>query len=514
MVVAYLKAIVKQTRNASEQEETRLTAAQVGLRRLLKRGRLTPDAVLGCPELLSLTPTSGGESAHPSAALLVERAIARAIDQIEHRDAARLLFGLSSSMADRSLRDRRKAAAKQVHVTPESFRVRRESRLIDELAHALLIELADPTSIESELSEAQQARRPIAEIVRDIGRNSMLTVGLWEADTTSHLGRVIQQLKSTRGGERRIEDGYQYVGSLPAHMWRMATADPSYRTLNHGITTFPKRWSNLQSAVDRPFTYVSIGPGTGEKDGMVLAHLQSLARSSSHRIGYIPVDISADLLRMSLDVSMRGIDDRVVEVLPIELDIANPYTMESLKAILENLPADNGVLVAVLGNTLANFRDDRHILRQISSLLNPASDALLLELATTADTSQQSADLAESEYEGSLSFRNFVFAALAQYTDCTPTSGDIIHQASTVDGTLEIATYFHVENKLDMTFVDGDRITMAPGEKIRLYTSRKYTAKALRRLLYDFEVMAQADTLYSSPGGFGLTTMFLRPHFR
>lgn len=501
---------MKQISNVSEQESTRLEGARVGLRQLLKRGRLSPASVLECPDLLSLTPVTS--SSRPAAAVFTEQAMTRAIDGIEQHEAARLLFGLDSSTADNTLSDRRTAAAQKAGVTPESFRVRREPRLIDELAHALLIELASSDLPDSERPDVAQARLPVTEVVRALRRNSMLKVGLWEANTPRHLGRVIQQLKSAKGGERRIEDGYQYVGSFPAHMWRLATADASYRTLSYGINTFSNRWSALRSSVRHPFTYVSIGPGTGEKDRMVLAHLQSLAQSFSRRIAYVPVDISADLLRMSLDVSMRDIDDKVVEILPVELDIADPEAIESLKMVLDSLPSDDGTLIAMLGNTLANFRDDKQILRQVSSLLNPASDLLMLEMATAAETSQHSAQAAESEYEGSPSFRNFVFAALAQYTDCTPASGEVVSKARPTDGELEVATYFRIRDKLDVHFVDGDRIVMEPGEKIRLYTSRKYTAEALRSLLSNYETLAEADTIYSRAEGFGLTAVLLRAH--
>jgi len=159
-----------------------------------------------------------------------------------------------------------------------------------------------------------------------------LALGLWERGTAVRIGQVTQAIKGGKKKLRRIEDGYQYVGGFPAHMWKLATADAQYKTLSHGIHTFPSRWNTLRSEIGSRMNYVSIGPGTGEKDGFVLKHLEGLASSP---IVYIPVDISSDLLRMSLDVSMQGIDDTIIDVLPVELDIASDLGLEGLKKVID-----------------------------------------------------------------------------------------------------------------------------------------------------------------------------------
>ena len=243
----------------------------------------------------------------------------------------------------------------------------------------------------------------------------------------------------------------------------------------------------------------------------VLAHLQSLAQSFSRRIAYVPVDISADLLRMSLDVSMRDIDDKVVEILPVELDIADPEAIESLKIVLDSLPSDDGTLIAMLGNTLANFRDDKQILRQVSSLLNPASDLLMLEMATAAETSQHSAQAAESEYEGSPSFRNFVFAALAQYTDCTPASGEVVSKARPTDGELK-SRPTGIRDSWMCILSMGAGLSWSRAKRSGSIRRESTPAEALRSLLSSYETLAEADTIYSRAEGFGLTAVLLRAH--
>jgi threonine dehydratase len=131
-------------RNVSGQA-TRLEAARVGLRKLLKQGRVASAAVLACPELTQLaTWTERDEADDSTAATVVTEAILRAVEHAPERSAMRALLGIDPSTEGHTLRERRRVAAELVDVTPESFRVRRESRLFDELAHALLIELSPP----------------------------------------------------------------------------------------------------------------------------------------------------------------------------------------------------------------------------------------------------------------------------------------------------------------------------------------------------------------------------------
>lgn len=220
----------------------------------------------------------------------------------------------------------------------------------------------------------------LAELTRLLAEeDSPLALGLWERGTAVRIGRVTQAIKGGSKQVRRIEDGYQYVGGFPAHMWKLATADSQYKTLSHSINTFPSRWNVLRECIDSRMHYVSIGPGTGEKDGFVLKHLATLA---SAPIAYIPVDISADLLRMSLDISMQGVDEASIDVLPIELDIASDLGLEGLKKVID-LMTDGPVLMSLLGNTLANFAKDEDMLERIATLLSGAADMLLMELATT-----------------------------------------------------------------------------------------------------------------------------------
>ena len=333
--------------------------------------------------------------------------------------------------------------------------------------------------------------------------DSPLALGLWER-SSSRIGQVTRGIKGGSKKVRRIEDGYQYVGGFPAHMWKLATADTQYKTLSHSINTFPKRWDVLKRQIDSPMHYVSIGPGTGEKDGFVLKHLASVA---SAPIVYIPVDISADLLRMSLEISMQGIEEDAIDVLPIELDIASDRGLEGLKKVIQ-LMTEGPVLLSLLGNTLANFQKDAEMLESIATLLSGSDDMLLMELATTSEANEELATKAAIEYEGSVSFRNFVMAALTQYTNCTAESGGVVYEGQASDTAIEITTYFTPHTKLEIYVSDTDHFPLGTKESIELYRSRKYTPDALKFLFEDFTEIDQKETPYSKK--FGVVTSLLR----
>jgi uncharacterized SAM-dependent methyltransferase len=343
----------------------------------------------------------------------------------------------------------------------------------------------------------------LSELTRQLAaRDSPLALGLWERGATVRIGRVAQAIK---GVSRRIEDGYQYVGGFPAHMWRQAALDNSYKTLHYGIVTFPARWKRLKQHLGSSMHYVSIGPGTGEKDSHILHHLESLATSP---IVYIPVDISADLLRMSLEVSVQNIDDEKIDVLPVELDITSTQGLDGLKEVIAAMTNGGPVLISLLGNTLANFRDDQAMLQRMATLLSSPDDMLLMELATAKEANDKYAQMAGEEYEGSVSFRNFVMAALTQYTNCTPESGQVIHQGRIVGDTIEVATLFTAHEPITVYVSDTDQFTLEKEEAIELYRTRKYPPSALQTLLKGFSVLDTGDTPYSET--FGVTTSLLR----
>jgi L-histidine Nalpha-methyltransferase len=350
----------------------------------------------------------------------------------------------------------------------------------------------------------------ISDVVRQLRDLELpLRFGVWDMQIADRRGKAMNTLKGIGDEPKRMKDGYQYVGPFPSHRWRVATTDEHYKTLSYGISQFPRAWPPIRKALDQPYHYVSIGPGTGEKDRIVLRHLQSMASDST--LVYIPIDISGDLLRMGLDKVLQDVDDDRVEILPVELDITDPEAIQALKIVLHELVGDSPVLYSLLGNTLANFSRDRHMLGQIASLLASPADLLFIELATAQEATTTSARAAAKEYEGSKTFRDFAMAALHEYTDIPPNFGVVTPTAEVVDDdhVLRITTHLRANKTLHVNVKDGDQFRLEKDEQIELYISRKYTQSALGQLRTGFHSIASNSRQFGR-GSFGITLELLR----
>ncbi len=153
-------ATVVQMRNDPEHSAP-LEAARAGLQNLLKHGSIAPAAVLTCPTLVGLAPGWTGDPSDSRAAMAVAGALAAAIESLPPPNPARALFGVTDAAAGKTLGERRAAAASIVKLQPDSFRIRRERRLLDDLAYALLVELARaaPDVLANPLGQGGQRRR-------------------------------------------------------------------------------------------------------------------------------------------------------------------------------------------------------------------------------------------------------------------------------------------------------------------------------------------------------------------
>lgn len=121
--------------------------AKTGLKRLIKEGRVSPATVLGCPELVALAqPPSSIAADNGAAAIAVAQALRLVTEGMKEQEAIDALFGLAPLTEGEPLRQRRERAATLLGIKPESFRVRRESLLLEKVAHALVVELAEPQS--------------------------------------------------------------------------------------------------------------------------------------------------------------------------------------------------------------------------------------------------------------------------------------------------------------------------------------------------------------------------------
>jgi hypothetical protein len=129
---------------------------------------------------------------------------------------------------------------------------------------------------------------------------SLLMVGEDQSRKLADLTNDLKRPYSTTGDGKQIQSGYSYWGIEPAIAWQHACNDPYYPVGKDGIDSFEQRWNDLQPALAGvKYHYVSLGPGTGDKDRTVLRTMQpayprDAVRPGGHERGDVADVPSAD----------------------------------------------------------------------------------------------------------------------------------------------------------------------------------------------------------------------------
>jgi L-histidine N-alpha-methyltransferase len=328
---------------------------------------------------------------------------------------------------------------------------------------------------------------------------SLLMVGEDQSRKLADLTNDLKRPYSTTGDGKQILSGYSYWGIEPAIAWQHACRDPYYPVMKDGIDSFTQRWNDLQPALHGArYHYVSLGPGTGDKDRAVLHTMQP----SYPEMLYVPVDMSAEMLRMCLQPirDLPFIKTFRRQLLPVQLDFSDDENLDELQALRERLMDDEPIIWGLLGNTAANFEDDFELIERLATLLRP-QDLLMLEVATTTELAPDVPERTSTEYLRSKAFCEFVTSALHQHTDLPinldnlEISGEIVS-----DRCVLIKTIYHHRNKdARVTLPDRTVITLRQNDTVRLYVSRKYAPAALHAELRSIGlgVKATADTTWA-----------------
>jgi uncharacterized SAM-dependent methyltransferase len=272
------------------------------------------------------------------------------------------------------------------------------------------------------------------------------------------------------------------------------------------LKSFHRTWADvLLRLPDTAYHYISLGPGTGKKDRIVLDTL-ALRRPD---LLYVPVDMSIDMLKECLDAT-DGVSP-TMQTFPINLDFSNIPNIVELRAMIAQLVGDDPILYSLLGNTLANFDDDKILLRNLAELLRP-QDCLALEIAVTQELEGRER-LAWLEYSGSTRFKKFATATLRYNSDISITD---LSTAVRFQGVIEPGHAIRVEVYLDAVSDARLQLASAPipfpaGDTIRLYLSRKYAAGGIKAMLASCGVERIAGADSRKKNGFGNRLMLLAP---
>ncbi len=337
---------------------------------------------------------------------------------------------------------------------------------------------------------------------------------LVRGDQTDKFANLMADLRlkySPTGDGKRITCGYAYMGLEPALAWENACRDLLYPVMRQSIESFAGRWHSIRASLEsRPYHYVSLGPGDGQKDGVILTDLRQDADS-----WYVPVDSSTEMLRLAVRQLIVRQELPSSSVLALPWDFSAHDDVVDLRAVLTSAFGPTPVLFSLLGNTLANFDDDAGLLALLTEKLLRPQDRLLVEVATTPDLTENLARHAAAEYESSGSFGDFVTSALRRYTDLC-VDKDSVDFTGGVEGDHALLVKMNYRNQtgadVTITLPSRDRVPFKTNDTIRLAVSRKYAASGLDKMIVDsgLTTVGHWRSEFTGTGhGFGLALRML-----
>lgn len=331
-------------------------------------------------------------------------------------------------------------------------------------------------------------------------------------DRTARFMRLVSDLNRGFDGEangKRITAGHAYTGVEPAVAWTSVCRDPLCGAPRQSVESFARRWQGLRAGMPaEPCHYVSLGPGDGRKDGVLL---EDLSRANAD-LCYLPVDASEELLHLAVRGLIRRLSLPTDRVLSLPWDFSMTENVTGLRRLLDELFGPTPVLFSLLGNTLAHFDDDVAVLRRFAGMLLRPGDRLLLEVEVTMAADDDLVVDAVGEYEHSAAFGEFVAAVLRTHTDLL-VDHDAVELLGAVedDRALVVKTAYRNRTGTDVliTLPNDTDISFAPNDTIRLALTRKYSPEGLSTLLREAGLTVTADSCTGTGGPFGLALLML-----
>lgn len=341
--------------------------------------------------------------------------------------------------------------------------------------------------------EREQAVHRIPEVLRDSGWTVCL-VGEEQSGKLAQVTAGLRRRPDGSGSGKLITSGFSYWGLESTVAWAHACNDLYYPVMRESIASFSRRWRGMGELLpEGPLHYVSLGPGTGQKDQALLRSLDGPGRCGC----YIPVDVSAEMLRLAQREALQHLHVPVADVLPVQLDFSLPANLDRLSTLIRRTVGEEPVVYSLLGNTLANFDSDTQLLALLGEKLLRPQDRFLLEVASTAGQDGPAARAAAQEYENSPRFREFVTSALMQYTDLQIDLNSITYEGLVEDDrALLIKVVYHNRTgaTLELTLPDRSTVPFPDQDTIRLLLSRKYTLSGLEKMLVDARLTKVGET--------------------
>jgi L-histidine N-alpha-methyltransferase len=343
---------------------------------------------------------------------------------------------------------------------------------------------------------------------------SLDLIGEDQAGKLATLTGDLRRGVSRTGDGKRITSGFSYLGTEPAIAWANACRDRLYPVMKQSIDSFDRRWHSIRETLGgKPYHYVSLGPGDGQKDEVIL---KDLMRDNA-QLCYVAVDMSTEMLRLGVPALIRALQ-LSSRVLSVQLDFSSKDNVAELRHVLNVLFGEEAVLFSLLGNTMTNFENDTELLRMLAEQLLRPQDRFILEVATTQQLDESLAQEAAEEYGRSRTFREFITSALMHHTDLHIDMDSVLFQGG-VEEERALLVKFIYQNRtgedIRITLPDRTDVPFPRLDTVRLCVSRKYMRGRLESLLAESGARQLASSHFDFSGGahnglgFGMALLLL-----
>lgn len=211
--------------------------------------------------------------------------------------------------------------------------------------------------------------------------------------------RILKDINSVN----LIPCSYSYYTDVGTDSWLDLCQDPLYKIFGNSLETLASNAERILSVMDKAFIdsspdFVSLGPGNGQKDRILLRCLveRLVAAGLAPDLYYYPIDISPRML--STAVKAVSGDQVLADQLKIKVAEGEFENLSAFKPIFDFRAAPN--LFVFLGNTLGNVANEIELLLRIKNAMQPG-DVLIIEVRLKSSSIELGGD---EEHQFMLSF--------------------------------------------------------------------------------------------------------------
>ena len=180
---------------------------------------------------------------------------------------------------------------------------------------------------------------------------------------------------------RPVPEVFCYRSDSGFYNWMRLTQDPGYRYYQESVHFFRRSAQSIVRSMtdtvkDPNIDFLSLGPGNGHKDLLLLRSLEEITHQSGSILYYYPFDINANMIVQAM-VAVGG-DRKLAPRLRVKGIVGNIDSLPMFSGVYQYRSSPN--VIALLGNTLGNLQNDRGFLEQVFESTMYDGDQLILEV--------------------------------------------------------------------------------------------------------------------------------------